>query len=319
MGETPLFKEISSLDTERINPDSVFIDQASPAEILKMINDEDKTVPLAVEKELPHIEKAVEYVVEAFKSGGRLFYAGAGTSGRLGIVDASECPPTFGVSVEQVQGIIAGGKEAVFIAQEGAEDQPGNGAKEIADRNIAPPDVVCGIAASGRTPFVVGALKEARKRNCKTIFITTASREKILKSDVKADVFICPEVGPEIIMGSTRMKSGTAQKLVLNMLTTASMILVGKTFGNVMVDLQLTNLKLKERAKRIVMLIAGVDYDAAARALEESGGSVKIALVIAMAGVSKREAENLIESSGGFVRKAVEKIYPEKANNNLLL
>lgn len=305
MPETDLFKEIIALQTEQKNPKSENIDLASTREILEIINNEDKLVAQAVQKELDNIGKAVEIITKAFKSGGRLFYVGAGTSGRLGIVDASECPPTFGASPEMVQGIIAGGKEAVFKAQEGAEDKPENGAKEITERDIKPPDVVCGIAASGRTPFVKGAIDEAKKRGCPTIFVSTVTQEKVEELGVSADVTICPNVGPEALTGSTRMKSGTAQKLVLNMLTTASMVKLGKTYGNVMVDLQLTNAKLKERAKKIIMSITGVSYDKAEKYLKESGGHVKTALVMIKSGVSKDEAKRLLIKADGFVRKAL--------------
>ncbi|MFH1052380.1 MAG: N-acetylmuramic acid 6-phosphate etherase [bacterium] len=305
MPETDLFKEIIALQTEQRNPRSENIDLASTKEILEIINNDDMIVALAVQEELDNIEKAVEIITKAFKSGGRLFYIGAGTSGRLGILDASECPPTFGADLEMVQGIIAGGKEAVFKAQEGAEDLPGNGAKEIIQRDIKPPDVVCGIAASGRTPFVKGAMEEAKKRGCKTIFVSTVSHEKVDELGVLADVIICPNVGPEVLTGSTRMKSGTAQKMVLNMLTTASMIQLGKTYGNVMVDLQLTNAKLRERAKKIIMSITGIEYDEAENFLNKSGGHVKTALVMIQANVNKEEATELLTKADGFVRKAM--------------
>ncbi len=305
MPETDLFKEIIALQTEQKNPRSENIDLSSTKEILEIINNEDMLVALAVQKELDNIEKAVEIITEAFKSGGRLFYVGAGTSGRLGILDASECPPTFGANPEMVQGIIAGGREAVFMAQEGAEDIPGNGAEEIASRGIDPPDVVCGIAASGRTPFVKGAMEEAKKRGCKTIFVSTVTHSKVNELGVFADIIICPEVGPEVLTGSTRMKSGTAQKMVLNMLTTASMIKLGKTYGNVMVDLQLTNAKLKERAKKIIMSITGITYDEAEKYLLESEGHVKTALVMIKSDVDKDKAKQLLSQADGFVRKAI--------------
>jgi len=306
MPASDLFHEISSLHTERINPDTENIDSASTAEILKMINDQDRTVHEAVKSQLKHIEIAVDKITAAFRNGGRLFYIGAGTSGRLGVIDAAECPPTFGSDPEMVQGIIAGGREAMFVAQEGAEDIPEDGAEELRKRNINPPDIVCGIAASGRTPFVKGALEEASRRGIFTIMLTTVSREQIKKVGAKADVFICPEVGPEAIAGSTRMKSGTAQKLVLNMLTTAAMVKLGKTYGNVMVDLQMTNAKLRERAKKTLMSITGMDYDAAGKLLEGCQWHVKTALVAELASVSPEEAKNLLEKSDGFVKKALE-------------
>ncbi|MFB6273960.1 MAG: N-acetylmuramic acid 6-phosphate etherase, partial [Salinibacter sp.] len=233
-----LFEQLQSLATEKRNPHSSHIDTAPVEEILRVINTEDHRVPIAVRRELPHVAEAVQIVVDAFRNDGRLFYVGAGTSGRLGIVDASECPPTFGTNPELVQGIIAGGREAAFRSQEGAEDVPAAGAEALADRGVTEDDVVCGIASSGRTPFVVGAVEHARDEvGCPTLFVTTIPREDL---DVAPDVAICPVVGPEVIMGSTRMKSGTAQKLVLNMITTASMVRLGKVYENMMVDLQRT-------------------------------------------------------------------------------
>ncbi len=306
MPENKFFKEIASLPTEQKNEMTRDIDLATTEEILTMINDEDAKVAAAVREEIPNITLAVDAITDAFNKGGHLFYFGAGTSGRLGIVDASECPPTYGTAPEMVQGVIAGGREAVFRAQEGAEDLPENGAKEIIVRNIMPPDIVCGIAASGRTPFVKGALDEANRRSCTTIIISTSGRNTLLELGIKADIYICPIVGPEVIAGSTRMKSGTAQKLVLNMLTTAAMVRLGKTYENVMVDLELTNAKLQERAKRILMEIAGVQYDEAAEYLDRSGGHVKTALVMLIAGVDVTEAKQMLERSNGFIRKAIE-------------
>lgn len=298
-----VFDEIKNLVTEQRNPNSMDIDAKSTLEILKIINDEDKKVPFAVEKEIPYIAQAVELVVQAFKSGGRLLYFGAGTSGRLGIVDAAECPPTFGTPHELVQGFIAGGKEAVFVAQEGAEDKEENGANDTIKANVTSKDVVCGIAASRRTPYVVGAVKKARELGAKTIFITTNPRSEF---NLEVDVAICPEVGPEVIMGSTRMKSGTAQKLVLNMITTTAMIRIGKVYENMMIDLQMTNQKLVERSKRIVMIITGVSYEVAEKYLKEARGNVKTALVMIKANVSYEEAVRRLKLADGFVRKAIE-------------
>lgn len=316
MTDNELFYEISLLATEQNNPRTRQIDIATTEEILHLINEEDKNVPFAVEKEIPNIAKAVEIIVEAFKQGGRLFYIGAGTSGRLGIVDAAECPPTFGTPPDLVQGIIAGGKEAVFRAQEGAEDNEEDGKKVIETYGIKPPDVVVGIAASGRTPYVKAAVLEARRRGIKTIFIATSPVEKVKELGVVADVFICPVVGPEVIAGSTRMKSGTAQKLVLNMLSTASMIRLGKTYGNIMVDLQLTNSKLRERAKKIIMDICKVDYQTAQNVLKESDGKVKVALVMLLGKVSKQEALKLLEESNGFVKIALKKAKSKNEPNS---
>ncbi len=305
MPENDLFREITSLQTEQKNPASENIDTATTEEILRIINNEDKTVPEAVSKEIPNIAVAVDKISERFRRGGRLIYVGAGTSGRLGIVDASECPPTFGTAPEMVQGIIAGGKEAVFRAQEGAEDLPENGAKAISDMNITQDDTVCGLAASGRTPFVKGALAEAEKKGAYTILVTTVPKEKALELGIKAHTYICPEVGPEVVTGSTRMKSGTAQKLVLNMLTTASMVKLGKTLGNVMVDLQMTNAKLKERSKKIIMMTTGISYDEAESYLDQAKGHVKTALVMILAGVDYNKALDSLNNSGGFVKKAI--------------
>ncbi len=298
-----LFNEISNLATEQRNPKSTNIDFLSSKEILKIINEEDKLVPLAVEKELPYIEIAVEKIVEALRNGGRLLYYGAGTSGRLGVVDASECPPTFGTDPEKIKGFIAGGKEAMFTAQEGAEDHEENGAKDILEANVTEKDIVCGIAASRRTPYVIGAVKKAKELGAVTIFITCTPRETFNIKEV--DISICPYVGPEVVMGSTRMKSGTAQKLVLNMLTTTSMIRLGKTYENMMIDLQMTNKKLVERAKRIVMMITGLNYDESTKYLEKSHYHVKSALVMILADVDFKEAQERLNSSNGIVRKAI--------------
>ncbi|MCK9212773.1 MAG: N-acetylmuramic acid 6-phosphate etherase, partial [Ignavibacteriaceae bacterium] len=295
-----LFHEIAGLATEQRNPHSMEIDACSTSEILKIINEEDKLVPLAVEQELPYIEEAVELIVKAFKSGGRLLYFGAGTSGRIGVVDASECPPTYGTLPEMVQGFIAGGKEAMFVSQEGAEDHEENGAADIMKANVTAKDVVCGIAASKRTPYVIGAVKKAKELGAATLYVTCNPRNKF---DIKeVDVAICPYVGPEVIMGSTRMKSGTAQKLVLNMLTTASMIRMGKVYENMMIDLQMTNKKLIERAKRIVMTITGVDYETATSFLIKAEWHVKTALVMIKADVSVEEAGKRLSLADGFVR-----------------
>ena len=299
----PLFDELQSLVTEQRNPRSMNIDKASVEEILTIINTEDRSVPHAVAQELPYIAKAVKIVTAALESGGRLFYVGAGTSGRLGILDASECPPTFGTSPETIQGIIAGGKEAVFRAQEGAEDVALHGAEALHAAGVRPQDVVCGIAASRRTPFVVGAVGEARQIGCKTLFLTCNPRSTF---DIDVDVAICVVVGPEVIMGSTRMKSGTAQKLVLNMITTASMIRLGKVYQNMMVDLQMTAEKLTQRSRRTVMTVTGLNYNEATEALAAANGHVKTALVMILGNVQREEAVARLERSGGFVRGALE-------------
>jgi N-acetylmuramic acid 6-phosphate etherase len=300
-----LFKEITSLSTERNNPATSNIDVASIREIIELIVEEDLTIVPAVRAELNHIEFGVRRITDAFRHGGRLFYVGAGTSGRLGVVDASECPPTFGVDPEMIQGIIAGGRDAMFRAQEGAEDSVVKGAEVLDEYSITTNDVVCGIAASGRTPFVRGAIDEARRRGIFTILVTTNSRQNLSSMKVVADCIIAPQVGAEVIAGSTRMKSGTAQKLVLNMLTTASMIHLGKTYGNIMVDLQLTNAKLVERAKNIIMTICEVDYHTASNSLIDADGHVKTALVMLLAGVDCAEAKKRLETANGIVRVAI--------------
>ena len=299
-----LFEEINKLTTEQRNPNSMKIDLMNTSEIVKIINDEDKLVPFAVEQELPYISKAVDIIVQALKSGGRLLYFGAGTSGRLGVVDASECPPTFGTPYGMIEGFIAGGEAAMFRAQEGAEDKEENGAKDVVAAKVSSKDVVCGIAASRRTPYVVGAVKKAKQLGAKTLYITTNPRKDFDIAEV--DVAICPYVGPEVIMGSTRMKSGTAQKLVLNMLTTASMIRLGKVYENMMIDLQMTNKKLVERSKKIVMTITGLSYDEASIALEKAKGHVKTALVMIKANVDYKTAKDKLKLADGFVRKAIE-------------
>jgi len=299
-----LFAELQALATEQRNPHSTHIDTAPTREILRVINTEDHRVPIAVRREIPHIESAVEIVVRAFKNDGRLFYVGAGTSGRLGVVDASECPPTFGTNPERVQGIIAGGNEAVFRSQEGAEDVPEAGAAALEEYGVTANDVVCGIASSGRTPYVVGAVEHARDAiGCPTLFVTTVPRDEL---DVNPDVAICPVVGPEVIMGSTRMKSGTAQKLVLNMLTTASMVRLGKVYENMMVDLQRTSEKLVERAHRTVMMVTGVEYDTARSLLDRADGHVKTAVVMELADVDAEKARRRLDAADGFVRPAIE-------------
>lgn len=306
-----LFEQLTRLSTEQRNPASMDIDARSIDEILGIISSEDKKVAPAVEHELPYIAKAVEVVVRAIKQGGRLLYVGAGTSGRLGVLDAVECPPTYGTPHGLIQGVIAGGEKAMFKAQEGAEDKEENGAREIDELKVNDKDVVCGIAASLRTPYVIGAVRRAKELGAKTLYVTTNPRSRLHSPEFAEvanaiDVAICPEVGPEVIMGSTRMKSGTAQKLVLNMITTAAMVRLGKVYENMMIDLQMTNLKLKERAKRIVMTITGVDYNAAADYLEKAGGHVKTALVMIKANVSKEEAKVRLERADGFVRAAIE-------------
>ncbi len=310
-GTKELFHQLQKITTEQRNAASMNIDAGSVTEILTIINAEDKKVALAVEREIPNIAQAVEHIVKAFINGGRLIYVGAGTSGRMGVLDASECPPTFGVNSELVQGIIAGGDAAMFRAQEGAEDKRENGARDMDLKGVTANDVVCGIAASLRTPYVIGAVIRAKELGARTLYVTTNPRTAFDLPEYQdlgdaVDVKICAEVGPEVIMGSTRMKSGTAQKLVLNMLTTASMIRMGKVYENMMIDLQMTNKKLIERSKRIVMTITGLAYDEAERYLELSGGHVKTALVMIKAACTRAEAQDRLTKASGFVRAAID-------------
>jgi N-acetylmuramic acid 6-phosphate etherase len=300
-----LFDQLKKLDTEQRNPNTKKIDVADSLEIARFINAEDKKVANEVEKKLPQIAEAINLVKKAFDEGGRLIYVGAGTSGRLGILDAAECPPTFGSDPEQVVGLIAGGKKAVFEAQEGAEDFEANGRKALQEIDLSTGDIVCGLAASGRTPYVHGALKEARESGCSTIFVTTVPGSQIA---LEVDVLIDIPVGPEVIMGSTRMKSATAQKMVLNMITTGANIRRGKVYENVMVDLQLSNQKLHERSKRIVMMFTDLDYKETEKLLYSADGHVKTALVMALGGLNKKEAENKLEAHGGFIRKVLEDV-----------
>jgi N-acetylmuramic acid 6-phosphate etherase len=299
-----LFEQLQQLATEQRNPLSSHIDTASVREILRVINIEDHRVPIAVRQEIPYIAEAVEIVVDAFDAGGRLFYVGAGTSGRLGVVDASEIPPTFGTDPSQVQGIIAGGRIAVFESQEGAEDVAADGAAVLEEHGVTSDDVVCGIASSGRTPYVVGAVEHAKQEiGARTLFVTTIPRADF---EVDVDVAICPVVGPEVVMGSTRMKSGTAQKLVLNMITTAAMVRRGKVYENMMVDLQRTSEKLVERAHRTVMMVTGLDYDEAVSVVDAAEGHVKTAIVMVLADVDAEAARQRLKSADGFVRRAIE-------------
>jgi N-acetylmuramic acid 6-phosphate etherase len=306
-----LFDQLQHLTTEQRNSVSMNIDTQPVDEILRIINREDKKVALAVETQIPYIAKAVDLVIAAFRNNGRLIYVGAGSSGRLGILDAVECPPTYGTNPKMVQGIIAGGEKAMFCSQEGAEDKEENGAREIDKKKVGINDVVCGIAASLRTPYVVGAIKRAKQRGARTLYVTTNPRTKFELQELAdlfsaIDVAICSEVGPEIVMGSTRMKSGTAQKLILNMITTTAMIHLGKVYENMMIDLQITNLKLRERAKRIVMTITGVSYDDAGEYLMKSNFHVKSALIMIKANVSLSEAKSRLKRANGFVRAAID-------------
>lgn len=295
-------KPLKDLTTEQINHKTRHIDMCSTREMLEIINDEDIQVPLVVRNEIDSIATAVDVIVDAMKDGGRLFYIGAGTSGRLGMLDAAECPPTFGTDPELVKAIIAGGSEAYFRAVEGAEDDEEMGKAAIRENNITDRDVVVGITASGRTPFVLAAVREAKKLGAKTIGISNNSQSHI-KSIV--DIEIVLNVGPEVIMGSTRMKSGTSQKLVLNMITTAVMIKLGKVYGNLMVDLQPKNEKLVDRAIRIVMHATGADEEEAKKYFELSGMNPKVAIVMYKTNTDRETAMELLSKNMGFITKAV--------------
>jgi N-acetylmuramic acid 6-phosphate etherase len=298
-----VFNQIKDLITEERNPSTFDIDTRSTLQILKSINREDKKVALAVEKEIPNIAKAVDLIVNAFKNKGRLFYIGAGTSGRLGVLDAAECPPTFGIPPRMIKGIIAGGRRTLVRSKEGVEDDFKAGARDLEKNRVSRKDVVVGIAASRRTPYVLGALEKAKKTGAKTIFIFCNPTPKL---KVKVDVAISPILGPEVITGSTRMKAGSAQKMILNMLTTTAMIKLGKSYQNLMVDLQAKSKKLVERSKRIIIMLTGVDYKRAEEYLERTDGKVKTALVMILAKVDKKSAERRLKEAGGFVAKAIE-------------
>jgi N-acetylmuramic acid 6-phosphate etherase len=289
--------------TERRNPRTADIDLASAAEIVDLMAAEDALVPAAVATQRDAIARAIDIAVTTFREGGRLFYVGAGTSGRLGVLDASECPPTFGTDPELVQGLIAGGPAALTRAQEGAEDRPEDGARDLAARGVSARDFVVGIAASATTPYVRGALAHARAAGARTALVANSPPAEELGRDV--DVAIVPVVGPEVVTGSTRLKSGTATKLVLNMITTGAMIRLGKTYGNLMVDLQATNAKLRARSERMVADVCGVDRDAARQILDAAGGSVKIAIVMHALGVARDEAVQRLAAAGGSVRRVV--------------
>lgn len=295
--------DLERLVTEGRNPRTLEIDRLPTLEIVRLIHAEDKTVADAVAAELPRIAQAADLIAGCLRSGGRLFYAGAGTSGRLGVIDAAECPPTFGVSPDRVQAIIAGGSEAITRSIEGVEDDVERARRDVRERGVGPGDALVSIAASGRTPYAIGALLEAGERGARTVALTCNPDPEMARL---AEVVIAPVVGPEAIMGSTRMKAGTAQKMVLNMLSTAAMIRIGKVYGNLMVDLQPTNEKLIERARRIISLATGADAPAATNAFESAGRQVKVAIVMLLAGVSAASARVALDAAGGFVRQAIE-------------
>ncbi|WP_102707529.1 N-acetylmuramic acid 6-phosphate etherase [Terribacillus saccharophilus] len=293
---------LDKLTTEKRNESTMKLDQLTTKEVLQLMNKEDRTVPDAVEEALPRIEAAVEQVIATFRAGGRLIYTGAGTSGRLGILDAVECPPTFSTPDDMVQGLLAGGMSAFRKAKEGAEDNPELGARELEEIGLSAKDTVIGIAASGRTPYVIGALDYAAAVGAATVSIA-CNKEAAISKHAKISIEV--ETGPEILTGSTRLKAGTAQKLVLNMISTASMVGVGKVYKNLMVDVKPTNDKLQERAKRIIMEATGANYDAAEKVFDQADGQVKTAIVMLLLDVTKEEAEEKLRNAEGFVRSAI--------------
>lgn len=290
------------LVTEGRNIASENIDQLSTAEMLKVINDEDKKVALAVEAILPEITQAVEAITATLTQGGRLIYSGAGTSGRLGILDASECPPTFGTSPEQVIGLIAGGHRAILQAVENAEDNEEQGAKDLQDIHFTAQDILVGIAASGRTPYVLGALAWAKQCGAVTIAISCNAQSPMADC---ADIALSAVVGPEVVTGSSRLKAGTAQKMILNMLTTGAMIRSGKVFGNLMVDVEATNQKLIQRQKNIVMDATGCQAEDAEAALSACNGQCKTAILMILANLTAEQAKRRLTQHKGFIRSAL--------------
>ncbi|MFP3888097.1 N-acetylmuramic acid 6-phosphate etherase [Priestia filamentosa] len=293
---------LERLGTERRNNQTEELDTMSIQDILRTMNEEDKNVPEAIQKELENVERAVSLVVESFKSGGRLLYVGAGTSGRLGVLDAVECPPTFGTDPGLVKGVMAGGESAFIKAVEAAEDREDLGAEDMKLLNITSNDTVIGIAASGRTPYVIGALRYARERGASTCAISCNKETAI---SALADVAIEVDTGPEVLTGSTRLKAGTAQKLLLNMISTVSMIQIGKVYKNLMVDVQPTNEKLVERSKRIIMEATGISYEEASTYYDQSKQNIKVAILMVLTNCTVEEALKKLQTSNGFVRQAL--------------
>ncbi|EOR28165.1 N-acetylmuramic acid-6-phosphate etherase [Clostridium sartagoforme AAU1] len=297
--------DLEKLTTESRNQNTLDIDKVSTLEMVKKINSEDKKVAEAVEVELPKIAEAIDGIVKGMHKGGRLIYIGAGTSGRLGILDASECPPTYGVSEELVQGIIAGGQEAIFRAKEGAEDSRELAVEDLKAKSLNENDTVVGLAASGRTPYVIGGLEYANEVGALTVAVTCNAGSEVSKA---AKISIAPVVGAEVVTGSTRLKSGTAQKLVLNMLSTGVMIKLGKVYGNLMVDVRATNAKLVERAKKIVCEATGVDREEAEQFLIETNFDVKLSIFMILSKLNKDEAKNILDNNNGYIAEALKSI-----------
>jgi N-acetylmuramic acid 6-phosphate etherase len=297
-----IFRELGRLVTEQRNPRSRNLDRLSTSNILKLMNQEDRRVPLAVGREIPNITRAVDLIVERLGRGGRLIYVGAGTSGRLGVLDATECPPTFGTPRTLVQGIIAGGRRALVRSVEGSEDDSKTSQAALRKLRVGERDIVVGIMASRRTPYALGALEYGRKVGAATIAVTANPSKS---APLRCDVVIAPRVGPEVLTGSTRLKAGTAQKLVLNMLTTGAMVRLGKVYENLMVDLRTASRKLEERTKRVFMNATGATYEETGPWLKRAGGSLKVAIVMRRAGVTRAEAERRLKEAQGWVREAI--------------
>lgn len=294
--------DLNKMMTETRNPDTMHLDEMSALEIVTAMNREDRKVPEGIEPVLPQIAAVVETVEAAFRNGGRLFYLGAGTSGRLGVLDASECPPTFGVEPGMVVGLIAGGDRALRFPIEGAEDSRELGRKDLEEHDLCAKDVVVGIAASGRTPYVLGALEYARSIGCKTAAIACNKGSAVGQA---ADIAIEAQVGPEVLTGSTRLKAGTAQKMILNMITTGAMVRIGKAYQNLMVDVVQSNEKLETRAENIVMAATGVERSQARQTIDAAGGKVKLAITMILTGRDVEQAAQLLEEAGGRVRDAL--------------
>jgi N-acetylmuramic acid 6-phosphate etherase len=295
--------DYAALRTEQRNPRSMDLDRMAVEQILRLINDEDRRVPDAVAAEIPNIARAVDAVVAALEGGGRVIYVGAGTSGRIGLLDALEWPPTFGIEPERIVPVVAGGSAATVQSSAPAEDDAKAGASEIAALAVGPRDVVVGIAASGVTPFVLSAVDEAKRRGAVVIAVSNVPGSPLAG---RGDIAVTPATGPEVLTGSTRLKAGTSQKLVLNMLSTAAMVRLGKVYSNLMIDMPARNTKLVSRARRIVAAAARLDEAAAAQLLDRAGGSTKVAVVMALAAVDRAEAERRLAASRGRVRSAVE-------------
>jgi len=297
-----LINQLSKLSTEQINPETAHIDELSALEIVKKINQEDKRVALVIEKALPLISQAADIFAKTLKNKGRVFYIGAGTSGRLGVLDAAECPPTFGTDPEQIIGLISGGYDSLILSSEGAEDQSQDAITDLQNRELNANDFVIGIAASVRTPYTRAGLEYAHEVGCKTAFIICNESDMIPEG---IDVVIPLPVGSEVITGSTRMKSGTAQKMALNMISTTAMVLLGKTYGNIMVDLKARSEKLKARSLRILIDLLGIEYDIAEKLLVSADGSVKTAIIMHKKDCSQAEALKMLDDNDGFIKKII--------------